>query len=395
MTKPPPFQWEHDPYNNNYRDCGLTGYTGLDVHTVSQLSEIPAYRAQIGYRGLYKAGFAVMPDGALIASPADMLAPTIKVPYPATPWGNESWPVRLHKSTDRGESWQPLDHSPIMGKEGSLTCLDDGALLFTTECLDGIGYSNDAGKTWELIDFATPREDPHQMVGSVRAPIIHPDGTISFMRCVGTQEDTAPENYQSPKSKAWLIHSTDSGRTWNDRTPVETWDDTFPLFIEADFLRLPDNRILASSRMEWLHPLKDQPLPYPPGKMPNDHAAGHMILSESADEGRTWSPPRDFLNYSEVQSQFTLLADGRLLCTYTNYHLPFGVGAIVSHDLGQTWDTTHRLQLALSNGHEAGWATTRQLDDGSLVTVHALNPYHIEPEESGRNVCQSVRWILP
>ena len=137
-----------------------------------------------------------------------------------------------------------------------------------------------------------------------------------------------------------------------------------------------------------------KPLPYPPGKMPNDHAAGHMVLTESSDEGHSWSEPREFLQYCEVQGQLCLLQDGRLLCTYTNY-LPFGVGGVLSADGGRTWDTAHPLQLAISNGHAAGWATTRQLADGTLVTIYALIPYHIEPPATGTSVCHSVRWELP
>ena len=70
-----PFQWEHDAYNTNYHNCGLSGYTGLEYGAVAQLSRVPAVRAQIGKRGLYKSGLAVMTDGTLIASPVDMLAP--------------------------------------------------------------------------------------------------------------------------------------------------------------------------------------------------------------------------------------------------------------------------------------------------------------------------------
>ena len=389
-----PFAWEHQAYDYNYENCGLTGYTGLDYHTVAQLRVMPARRAQVGERGFYKAGLAVLGDGTLIASPVDMLSPRVQPPFDSG-LVESTWPVRLHRSTDSGRSWQPMEHTPLFGKEGSLTCLDSGVLLFTSESLDGVAWSDDGGATWEHVDFKTPREDPYQAVFPVRAPIVHPDGTISFVRCVGTMEGAAPEGHRSPRSQAWLVHSTDDGRTWGNRTPIQTWDDTFPLFAEADFLRLPDGRILVSSRFEWLHPLADKDLPYPPGKMPNDHAAGHMVLVESSDEGQTWSAPREFLQYSEVQGQLTLLQDGRVLCTYTNYHLPFGVAGVVSEDLGKTWDFGHPLQLAISNGHAAGWATTRQLADGTLVTIYALTPYHIEPLETGTSVCHTVRWELP
>ncbi len=83
------------------------------------------------------------------------------------------------------------------------------------------------------------------------------------------------------------------------------------------------------------------------------------------------------------------------VCRQFNASPQFGVGGVFSPDYGRTWDFEHPLQLALSNGHAAGWATTRQLSDGTLVTIHALEPYHIEPAENGRNVCHTVRWNLP
>ena len=394
IEKPADFQWEHEAYTTNYEDCGLTGYTGLDYHSVAQLSVMPAERGQIGRRGFYKSGLTELPNGDMLASPVDMLAPKIRTPYP-TGCVDDASPVHLHKSRDKGRTWEPIDHTPLCGKEGSLHCLDDGGLLFTSESLDGVGHSADGGHTWTLIDMATPRDAEYQGVGASRAPIQHPDGTLSYMRCVGSAEGGMPAGVTPPRCRAWLYHSADGGRTWPDRTEIETWDDPFPLFVEADFCRMPDGRILSASRFEWLHPLAGKPLPYAPGTMPNDHAAGHMVLLESSDEGRTWTAPREFLSYSEVQGQLTVLADERLLCTYTHYHLPFGVAGVLSYDQGKTWDFAHPLQLALSNATCTGWATTRQLQDGTLATVYALEPYHLEPAETGQMVCHCVRWELP
>ena len=39
-----------------------------------------------------------------------------------------------------------------------------------------------------------------------------------------------------------------------------------------------------------------------------------------------------------MHAYLTELKDGRILATYSNYHLPFGVYAIVSRDGGRTWD---------------------------------------------------------
>ena len=389
-----PFKWQHDAFNNNYNGCGLTGFTGFDYHTVWQKSVMPAWRAQVGNRGFYKAGMCVLQDGSLLASPVDDLGPRVESPFPCHP-GVKISPVKLHKSTDGGKSWQAIEHTELGGKEGSLTCLDNGVILFTSESLDGVCVCEDGGKTWQAVDFKTHKDEPYQVIGSMRAPIVHPDGTISFMRCVGTAEGVDTKGSKAPKNRAWLVHSTDGGKTWNDRTEIQTWDDTFPLFIEADFERMPDGTILCATRLEWLHPLKGKALPYPPGKMPNNHSSGHIVLTQSSDEGKTWSEPREFLQYSEVHAQLTLLQDGRLLCTYCNYHLPFGTAAVVSEDYGKTWDLEHPMQLSISPPIGSAWPTTRQLADGTLVTIYAMSPYNIEPPETGRTVVHTVRWELP
>ena len=395
--KPEPFQWEHDAYNYNYENCGLTGYTGLDYQTVAQLSVMRAARSQIGTRGFYKAGLAQLPNGDLIVSPVNMREPQEEMPGPSVaPWWGKSKRVRLHKSKDLGRTWQPVeDHTPLYGKEGAIVCTKEGNLLLMTESMSGIAWSGDEGQTWEVTHFDMEKDADYQVVGASRNVIEHADGTLSFMRCLGTWEGQGPGDGSAPRSRAWLYHSTDGGRSWPERTEIETWDDSFPLFVEADFCRMPDGRILSASRFEWLHPIAGTEVPYPPGTMPNDHAAGHMVLIESEDEGRTWSAPRDFLNYSEVQGQLTLLRDGRVLCSYTHYHLPFGVAAVMSDDYGRTWDFAHPFQLAISIAACTGWATTRELQDGTLLTVYALEPYHLEPKENGQMVCHCIRWEMP
>ncbi|MDP6182848.1 MAG: hypothetical protein QF609_03440, partial [Gammaproteobacteria bacterium] len=75
-----PFEWAPGDVDKYYH-AGLTGYTGLDYHSVAQLTKRPAMRAQMGGRGLYKAGMAVLPNGDILASPVDILAPSIRSPF--------------------------------------------------------------------------------------------------------------------------------------------------------------------------------------------------------------------------------------------------------------------------------------------------------------------------
>lgn len=85
--------------------------------------------------------------------------------------------------------------------------------------------------------------------------------------------------------------------------------------------------------------------------------------------------------------------DGRILATYSNYHLPFGVYAVVSQDQGKTWDLDHPSQLALSASNYVGWPVTLQLSDGSLLTSYAVTAYLHQPPAI--YVCEVVRWRLP
>lgn len=393
-----PFKWAPGDVGKFYH-AGLTGYTGLDYHVVAQLSKQPAVRSQMGGRGLYKGGMAVLPNGDILASPIDILAPSILSPFPAGGrnqfFGQEpqlrNWPVRLHISRDNGGSWQPMEHTPLLGKENSLTCLEDGGLLFTGESVDAVSRSEDGGHTWTMTSMETPREE-YQSVQIIRGPIRQPDGSISIVRCAGTHEGS---NIEDPANcGAWLRHSSDAGRSWSELESIEVWEDPFPMFVESDFLTLPGGTILATSRFEYSHAIKGTSPPHAPGSVPNDHAGGHIVLIESSDGGRTWTEPRDFLSYSEVHAHLALLADGRILCTYLNYHLPFGTAAVVSNDMGKTWDFDHPIQLSISNGPGNGWPTTRQLTDGTLLTIYALSPYYREPEESGQTVVHTVRWQL-
>jgi len=94
-----------------------------------------------------------------------------------------------------------------------------------------------------------------------------------------------------------------------------------------------------------------------------------------------------------VHVYLTELADGRLLATHSNYHLPWGVSAMLSRDGGQTWDHEHTLQLALSGSYSVGWPVTLQLADGSLITSYAATTY---TEQAPQHVtCEVVHWGLP
>jgi hypothetical protein len=124
-------------------------------------------------------------------------------------------------------------------------------------------------------------------------------------------------------------------------------------------------------------------------------------MMESTDEGHTWTKPRPLTNYGQPHGHFLKLKDGRLLCCYASYAMPFGPVAMFSNDDGKTWDTIHTIQLAISLNCYAGWPTSIQLDNGEIVTTYAIAAY-LEGEGvsltgpgKGDQVAESIRWTPP
>ena len=177
--------------------------------------------------------------------------------------------------------------------------------------------------------------------------------------------------------------STDGGRTWTKSVGKIDWeprDIASTLFAEVGITRLRDGRLLATLRRE----------------IPNTEGEGFedTFLTESTDDGESWSRPWRVSGTAEVHGYLIELADQRLLMTWSNYHLPYGVAAAVSTDGGHTWSRDQTIQLAMSADCYTGWASTVQLGDGSLVTAYATTIY-VPEKDQPKSACEALRWRLP
>ena len=174
-----------------------------------------------------------------------------------------------------------------------------------------------------------------------------------------------------------LARSKDSGKTWQFSEGIVDWD--YPGFGEVSAIRLKNGHYLAALRRQ----------------IPGTKHEGFedTVLTESRDAGKHWSRPRKMTANAEVHVYLTELRDGRLLATYSNYHLPWGSFAIVSKDNGKTWDLDHPIQLSLSADFYVGWPVTLQLSDSSLITACAVTTHY--GERTLRVTCEVVRWRLP
>ena len=362
----------------------LAGFTGLDQNEICRWTRQPARRSHIGPRGMYKTGLTRLANGDLLACPCT-----------ETTKGGK-WPITVFRSRDEGETWQRVETQgdQLLGKEPALATLSDGRVLLLTSHPHGfrVSRSDDQGQTWKttLIGSAADDDKLHWdgCYETVRDVLEEPDGSLVLLMSLGTWG-----NREAPPSQAWLFRSDDRGATWAKHEQVKVWDDPEPMFAEVSIVRLPDGDLLATSRTQGDHAIGDMP----PADFPADlgEAANHMMLMTSKDNGVTWTTPRPFLSRSEVHAHLLVLQDGRVLCTYATYHLPFGVFAMVSEDSGRTWDTNHPVQLGISWDLYVGWPTSIQLPDGDIVTAFAIRAYNDSDRTMDDQIAQAVRWQLP
>ena len=352
----------------------ITGYNGQNLQTIVQCHVHPAIRVRVGPRGNYKGAVCRLNDGTLLVAACRRI--------------NDLglFGVHIYESRDKALTWQEIGETELFGKEMSLTTLTDGGVLLTVEASafapdkTRMHYyrSMDGGRNWDQSSIPG--------AGKPRNVVVEPDGSLLMVRPAGSAYlkglyEAAGRQFEiSPHLQ--LMRSDDAGRSWHSSLGVVDWDNS--RFGETSAARLQNGLLIAALRG------------HPPGQ---DHEGNQVTyLTRSYDDGRTWCKPWPMGNVAEVQINLLPLTDGRLLATYTNYHLPFGVCAVVSNDGGETWSYDAPIQLAVSADHLTGWPVTVELEPGEMITSYAITAYLNEPPGNNtatRNVCEVVRWRIP
>ena len=354
--------YEYDKYAS-----ALTGYTGQDLQRIGFVKWEHAVRTRVGHLGNYKSGFARLPNGKLILATCrdnNKIDPT-----------ERRFLISIYESSDVGLTWQEINKTPLFGKEPSLTALPNGTLIMIAQAGyfgPGAKYdehplsrSEDGGRTWET--------SIHKGDDYPRNILIEPDNSLLMVTAV--KPDWHGEGHGSPN--LLLSRSTDNGKTWKHSKGKVDWDWTG--FGEVASIRLKDGRLLAALRRQ---------IPRTTGEGFED-----SFLTESMDNGKTWAKPWRLTTTAQVHAYLTELHDGRLLCTYSNYHVPYGVSAIISANGGKTWDMDKTIRLSVSNGYYVGWAVTLELPDHSLITSYAATTYREQGQE--KFTSEVVRWKMP
>lgn len=302
----------------------------------------------------------------------------------------------LFRSTDGGRTWSGPEKLALLGREPYLTVLADGTVFVTGHLLpqdvrNKYGYthgylhrSTDRGRTWQSTRVESEGIKPGAGNHTSRNVLELNDGTL----LLGVDYDGGGGPYL-----VW--RSSDRGQTWDKTGKCEPvgFKSVYGFFGGETWLwQSKSGRVWALVRVDSNEfPLEGRPI-----KGKNDQS-DHFLSYASDDLGRTFRRLAPLGDYGEMYMSILRLKDARLLLTFTVRDLvpPLGVRAIggVETEDGFHFDFAHdRLMLdtkTASRYQGGGFGPTVQLDDATLVTSYS---YRGEDDKTHLEV---VRWKMP
>ncbi len=309
---------------------------------------------------------------------------------------------------DGGKSWQSRNLPVEAGGFGVLR--DDTFIVFGGSSQCWVIRSTDYGETWsEKIPLDV---SPFTRGGGGWTQISQPPGypalmVITLRHGTGSKDaDGNPLPLEKLGIHDHIYRSTDSGRTWGDRSLIVRDS------AESSVLLLKSGKMLVAIRKQRVSRRE----------LPDDDAAKlkaqgtwmdgkpffkHGFLAESDDKGYTWHDERTgpvahvagqvTQGLGLCPSELIQLPDGRVVWIYTQTFRDGprvllgegqGVYARISDDEGATW-SAHRylIRLLKSPGYTPYPAST-VLPDGTILTVIGTN----RAATVGENPAMAIRW---
>ncbi|MFP6770089.1 MAG: sialidase family protein [Planctomycetaceae bacterium] len=365
------------------------GFDSVDMHEVWSVRQQPAVRVKLEMAGKPQA--AQLDDGTIIA--AGFVEPPVHKQSRCT----------IQYSRDNARTFGTPVVLEMPGRSGGFRSLKNGTLILGHT--GGISCSTDRGKSWSTWEF------PKNIVpgtgrlglGECHGPIELDDGTLAvhLYRVAG--------HY---KWIAYLLRSSDGGKTWGDPTQVPTRTDS----DEISYEYLPElKRIFGITRSSaaQIRRVKRFADLVPGGQnAPLGSEAGDAAFQfHSDDGGRTWTDPIPTgLGVLQAAGAYPLsLADGRMLLLYGHRQFPYGTQVVGSRDNGKTWALDQPIILSWHSwSGYCGHPRSVQLHDGTILTgyyTHRIdNPGDgpvdpgrgaPPPHHNGADTGELVRWRVP
>ncbi len=349
---------------------------------------LPCERIALGEPDDYKPCIARLPDGELL----------LTCFHQHQRDGNKVLEqTLLFRSRDGGRTWHGPEPLDLLGREPYLTVLTDGTIFITGHLLANdvrnewgitcgfLHRSTDRGRSWQTIRIESETVKPKASNHTSRNVLELSDGSL----LIGVDYDGGGGPY-------FVWRSRDRGQTWERNRSCQPRDfkSIYGFFGGETWLWLArSGKVWALVRVDSNEfPIAGRPI------KAGDDQSDHFILFSSTDQGRTFDRIGDFGDYGEMYMSLLRLGDRRLLLTFTVRDLnpPLGVRAL----LGAETDDAFEFQFAhdrlmldaltpIGKDQGGGFGPTVQLGDGTLVTSYSYrgtdNKTHVEV----------VRWKLP
>jgi photosystem II stability/assembly factor-like uncharacterized protein len=214
--------------------------------------------------------------------------------------------------------------------------------------------STDGGSTWSE-PVAIGVEDI-QGASPFGRMVLMPDRSL-LMAIYG--EAVHPPGNRPPYAKrtdhSYVYRSTDSGQTWSRIAEI---GDGKQQLNETALLRLPSGKLVAAIRSR----------------------STQTWMSQSDDDGRTWTTPRQITPSGVHPGDLCALPDGRLLLTVGDRESGYGVRGMIAR-AGQPFDWEERFTLvddAVSK--DCGYPSSVVLGDGRVLTAYYATRCREQPE---------------
>lgn len=257
------------------------------------------------------------------------------------------------RSEDGGRTWQRSlladaemdDRNPAVGQ------LRDGTVLVTYTIDRSYGANEKRIEPLHRDSFWTVRSTDRGRTWQApeKSPVPVADGASPYGKMVQLGDGTVLLSVyyeRGPKlnhETAYVFRSRDGGKTWGDPTMIADH------FNETSLTLLPDGRLLAVARA---------------------HHDQYLAVSFSSDKGRSWTPVRRITGDHEHPADVIVLKDGRLLLVYGERNRPFGVRAMLSRNLGETWGPEVIQLAADAHNRDCGYPSSAEHEPGKVVTMY-------------------------
>ena len=281
--------------------------------------------------------------------------------------------VSLVESRDGGRTWtEPriLIDSRHDERVQMMSRLPGGIILlgFTRRsngtCKGMLMTSSDEGRNWE--DPFELRPGPFDYVYPFGGVTALPDGELLLTAYGGYYP--IYEHGDKPRERKGdftLFFRSRDGDRWEYGGLICRFT------TQPHLLRLASGVLLASLRSAEL----EEAMTYEESLQ---RPLARTLVSESRDEGRIWSRPRQVTGAAEMQGFLLESSWGELVMTYSVRHKPYGVAIRTSRDQGKSWGPPAALADD-APATDVGLSQTLEMEPGKFLTL-----YHWEDRSTPR-----------